>query len=102
MDGGTLFQIRNLINRRNVVKDPTKNMNACEDFFTLLTESHILSAAMTVFEMSSFEDKPSETLFPSNSLKLGPIERQKLMMTAVDKIIEKYVRTHVPTKDNER
>ena len=29
----TLYQMRNLINRRNVVNDPTKNVAACEEFF---------------------------------------------------------------------
>ena len=34
MDKGTMFQPKNLINRKNVPNDPTKNMNAAEDFFT--------------------------------------------------------------------
>ena len=41
MDGGTLNQLRNLINRRNVTKDPTKNYTASEEFFTLVTEGHL-------------------------------------------------------------
>ena len=32
-DPGTLFQLRNLINRRNVIKDVRNDMNATEDFF---------------------------------------------------------------------
>ena len=32
-EGGTLFQLHNLINRRNVVKDVRNDMNATEDFF---------------------------------------------------------------------
>ena len=43
-DGGTLYQLRNLINRRNVVGDPKKDMNACEDFFELVTKAHVLAA----------------------------------------------------------
>ncbi len=39
MDGGTLFQLRNLINRRNVRKDPSDNVNVCEDFFLTVTET---------------------------------------------------------------
>ena len=27
-----MYQLRNLINRRNVVADPKKDMNACKDF----------------------------------------------------------------------
>ena len=30
---GTLYQLRNVMNRRNVVKKPIDNFNACDDFF---------------------------------------------------------------------
>lgn len=49
LEGGTLVQLRNLINRRNVVKDPSKAMDACEDFFTIVVEAHIVSAVMVLF-----------------------------------------------------
>ena len=39
-EGGTLYQLRNLINRRNVICDPKKDMNSCEDFFELVTKAH--------------------------------------------------------------
>ena len=32
-ESGTLFQLRNLIFRRNILKDVMKHMNAVEDFF---------------------------------------------------------------------
>ena len=57
-EGGTLYQLRNLINRRNVVQDPSKNMNTCEDFFTSVVEAHILAATMPQFKMSSLQDEP--------------------------------------------
>ena len=34
MDGGTLVQLRDLLNRRNVVKDPSKDVIACEEFIS--------------------------------------------------------------------
>ncbi len=52
-DGGTLYQLKNLINRRNVIKKPMDNLDACEDSIVLVTEAHILSAAMTIFNMHS-------------------------------------------------
>ncbi len=51
MGAGTLFQLRNLTNRRNVKKDPADNVNASEDFFLTVTEGHIHAAAMQVFGM---------------------------------------------------
>ena len=41
MDCGTLYQLHNVINRRNVGKDVTQNIAACEEFFNLIAESHI-------------------------------------------------------------
>ncbi len=64
MDGGTLYQLRNVINRRNVVSSPDKDVNACVDFFELVTTAHILAAAMQVFGMSSLSDSPDASLFP--------------------------------------
>ena len=47
MNGGTLFQLRNLINRRNVVHNLDKAVAQCEEFFGLVVKAHILSATMT-------------------------------------------------------
>ena len=40
MDSGSLFQLRNLITRRNAVSDVTKDLTACEEFMELITVSH--------------------------------------------------------------
>lgn len=53
MDSGTLYQLCNLINRRKIHKDPSKDVNASEDFILTVVEGHILSAVMQVFEMTS-------------------------------------------------
>jgi hypothetical protein len=49
MDAGTRFQLQKLINRRNVVKDPSKSVAPCEEFFLLVVETHILAATMQLF-----------------------------------------------------
>jgi len=41
-DRGTLFHLRNLINPRNVVKKPTKAVDACEEFFSVCGGSKYL------------------------------------------------------------
>ena len=66
-----LYQLRNIINRRNVVKDPSQNVTACEDFFTLVVEAHIIAAATTVFGMRSLE--PSILHFPKGSSELDSL-----------------------------
>ena len=62
---GTLYQLRNVLNRSNVVKDPMKNFNACDDFFVLAVESHIIAAALNIFGMTSMEDLPSHQIVPN-------------------------------------
>ncbi len=69
-DCGTLYQLRNLIYRRNVIKKPMDNLDACEDFIVLVKGAHILSAAMTIFNMNSLDDRPS-TVVPLLSGHLG-------------------------------
>ena len=41
MDGGTIYQLRTLVNRRNVVSKPKENAAACEDFMVTVMEAHI-------------------------------------------------------------
>ena len=91
MDGGTLYQLRNIINRRDVVKHPKNNMNACEGFFLLVTEAHILSAAMTTFKMSSASDKPSSMFFPDGFSDMGTLEQRRLLLHATKTVVDKFV-----------
>lgn len=91
MDGGTLYQLRNLINRRNIKKDPTSDVAASEDFFLLVVEAHIVSAAMTLFGMASLDDDPCETYFPSGVSELDTLQRSKVIQMAVNDVIDKFV-----------
>ena len=91
MDGATLYQLRNIINRRNITKSPSGNVTACEEFFLLVTEAHILSAAMTVFQMQSLDDVPKSTHFRHGSSNLSDVERNPLMQLAARDIITRFV-----------
>ena len=83
---GTLYQLRNLINRRNVVQDPSKDFNACEDFFLLVLSAHILSAGMKEFGMSNIRSVPADV---SISTKCD-------IESAAMKIVEEYVDIQYP------
>lgn len=50
-EGGTLYQLRNLIDRRNVIKDVRNDMNATEDFFEAVGISHIIAVTLQHFKM---------------------------------------------------
>ena len=55
-EGGTLFQLRNLINRRNVVMKVKTDMNATEDFFEVITAGHIVAVTLHTCGMTNLED----------------------------------------------
>ena len=42
---GTMYQLRNVINRTMVPPDPEKNMNAAEDFMLLLVHTRYTSCS---------------------------------------------------------
>ena len=48
IEKGTLYQIRNLLNRTSVLKDPAQCMKATEDFMKLVVYRHIVTAAKSV------------------------------------------------------
>ena len=52
-DKCTLYQIRTLIDRRNVVKDPKKDLHACQSFLTVVLEALILSTFHSVINVES-------------------------------------------------
>ena len=91
IDGGTLYQLRNIINRRDVVKNPGKNMNACEGFLEVVVEAHILSASMSIFGMHTVDDKPSETFFPDGVFKLNTLQQHRVLLLATRTVVEKFV-----------
>jgi L1 cell adhesion molecule like protein len=99
MDAGSLYQLRNLINRRNVTADPTSRVSACEDFFLHVLEVHILTACMTEFKMSSVNASPSTSVFSVASAKSDTLSRRRILLGAIRKVLEKHVKFSLP-EDN--
>ena len=58
-DGGTLLQLRILINRRNVAKDVNGRFNECIDFFETVVKSHIIAAGMHFFGLKELSGNPT-------------------------------------------
>lgn len=63
-DGGTLLQIRNLLNRTSVPRDPKNDVNSAEDFLQVVLVGHVVAAAMEILEMDSMDDEPND-LYPA-------------------------------------
>ena len=78
MDGGTLHQLRNLINRVNVSRKELKHqVNEVEDFLELVIECHLISAAMHFFGMKSVDDSPSRSGFSDELKTSTPLPTEK-------------------------
>ena len=93
MEGGTLHQIRNLINRRNVSPSTVirNKSNEIDDFLVLVVNSYLMGVAMHNFGMTSMDASPSSNCFPSNTHLLTISERKLLFLNRLHKIIDKYV-----------
>lgn len=87
MEGGTLLQLRKLINRRNISGDITGKFNAAIDFFQLVLTAYILSAAMHFFGMTSLKGTPTKNVISVANNKHTWLTLSK----AVEKIIDRYV-----------
>ena len=68
MQRGTLFQLRNLLNRRNVKKSCKDAVDPCEDFLETVVTVYILEAVMDILGMSTTEDDPCSELFPQDTI----------------------------------
>lgn len=81
-----------MINRRNVVKKPKNNVSACEDFFLLVAEGHILTAAMKVFKMDNTEATPQVSqYFPKGCVNLDEGQKDKALLAACAHIVSQFV-----------
>ena len=95
MDGGTLHQLRNLINRVNVGKKAVKNQaSEVEDFLELVINCHLLAAVMHFFGMSSTSDTPNRNEFPSEIDSMTPEQMGNILQDRMLKVIDQYVVPH--------
>lgn len=51
---GTLYQLKNLVNRRNVSKNVSSNYHAASEFIDLVTDCHVIAACLEYCGMGNF------------------------------------------------
>ena len=90
-DHGTLYQLRNLVQQRNVGKQPKKDFNAHHDFFNVVLTSHISAAALEMFGMDDLEDEPCEGLVPPYIDTMPKEEREEVLQYLVGLIVDSYI-----------
>ena len=82
-----MYQLRNLINRRNVPNDPKQDVNASEDFFELATKAHVVAAACHVMKTHNIQEIPAADCF--RDLRDKSVEERWQCITNVSKEIVK-------------
>ena len=95
MDYGTLHQLRNLINRRNVVKNPKDNFNACDDYFRLVFQCHVITAALKVLDVETPASAPPEDLKPNNIASRSATERKEILQMFCHAIVDAFTNLHL-------
>ena len=95
---GSLYQLRNLINRRNVVSNPVDNFNACDDFFDTVVTSYVLVACMLILGMDSLTDvpQPNSFGFTATSWMKSDSARKSEIYAFCQVFIDKHVDFHIP------
>ena len=97
MNGGTLFQLRNLTNHRNVVRNPDKAVAQCEEF-TLVVEAHVVSATLTLLGMTTLDEiPPISEHFPPQCEDWEPRQRKRIFMKVAEQVIQKHVDFSLPS-----
>ena len=78
-DVGTMYQLRNQLDRRNVGKDTTKRYRSCNAFLNDVLDGYIVACAVVHFNMRDVEDVAAppgmpefrSCLVPGGSAKVG-------------------------------
>ncbi len=99
MDKGTLCQLRNLINRRNISKSPKNNVNASEDFMEVIVNGHILAAVMSYLGMSSIHDRPSPSIVSHDVWMESDDVRRLVLHSIAEHVISQHVDLATSFKD---
>ena len=102
MEGGTILQLKNLLNRTNVPHDVHKDVNAVDDFVQVALSGHIIAAAMECFGMECLGDKPNPDIVPSNVESLSKEDKKRVLFELVGKIVSKYTNIALPSENSSK
>ena len=91
MERGTLYQLRNLINQRNVTKQAKTDVNANEDFMEVCFTGYILVSVMSLLGMSDLEGSPLPSLVSPDLWMEDDSVRQSTLMKIASAIVDQHV-----------
>ena len=62
-DTGTLYQIRNLIDARNVTRDPANNYYAAKELLDKFRDAYLINGALYHFGMTTVDSEPTKNCY---------------------------------------
>ncbi len=77
-DKGTLKHLENIIRRSNVPKTVKNNVSAAQDFYSLVSDAHIVAAAMVYFGLDSLDSEPAGIVAPNDPAKVDEFMKQQV------------------------
>ena len=87
---GTLYQLKNVINQRNVKPNPKDNVTAANDFLSIITTCHILAATMKLFGMEDLNAIPVDENVNENTWMLPDKDRKKILILLCRRVVDAY------------
>jgi L1 cell adhesion molecule like protein len=102
MDKGSMCQLRNLINRRDISASVENEYNASDDFFNLLIRCHIIAAAMKYLGMKKVSDTPFHPQLPDELWTECDDKRRDILLGVAMEITAKYVNIDVSFKNQKK
>jgi hypothetical protein len=88
-DTGTLYQVRNLIDARNVTKDPSNNYYAAKELLDKFRDAYLINGALFHFGMTSVDSEPTKNVYE------GPQNHNPSKEEYVRKIVRSFIDEHV-------
>ena len=94
-DSGTLYAARNVLNARNVTKEPDDNFYASSDLIEKTTVSYIVTGALKIFGMNDIDSQPTTNIYEG---KIGDKEEmQKYLLDKAKSFVQSYTLPDVPS-----
>ena len=89
--------LQNIIRRTNLPTKVKDNFHAVQNFASVVTEAHIVAAALTLYKMKSRDSEPVGISVPAD-----PYTLNQFMLQTIGKLLDTYVSrffVHVSIKD---
>lgn len=90
-DQCSLYSDRNLINRRNISADVSKNVNATKQFIMLEINARIVAACMAELSIEDINEQPSIPLLPPDLTNASKSEKKQFLKSLATRVVDKYI-----------